>query len=87
MGEKHYRAKLTAEQVGRIKAMLSEDRLYMSEIALEFGVSCSTIHSIKSGKNWRGVTPSPLATVKTMESESGLLDQAIQESTISEDDL
>jgi HNH endonuclease len=87
MGEKHYRAKLTAEQVGRIKAMLSEDRLYMSEIALEFGVSSSTIHSIKSGKNWRGVTSSPLATVKPTESESGPLDQAIQESTISEDDL
>ena len=32
-GEKHPLAKLTAEQVSRIKTMLVEDRFYMSEIA------------------------------------------------------
>jgi DNA invertase Pin-like site-specific DNA recombinase len=87
MGEKHYRAKLTAEQVSRIRAMLSEDRMYMSEIAREFGVSVSTIHSIKSGKNWRGVASTPSATAKPVDTESVPLDQANQESVISDDDL
>lgn len=54
-GEKHGSAKLTAEQVQRIKTMLAEDRLYMSEIALEFGVSQTTIRAIKEGKTWKTV--------------------------------
>jgi len=54
-GEKHGSAKLTREQVKRIKAMLAEDKMFMSEIALEFGVSQTTIHAIKSGKTWRHV--------------------------------
>jgi hypothetical protein len=54
-GEKHGSARLTAEQVSRIKTMLAEDRLYMSEIAREFGVSQTTIGAIKRGKTWKGV--------------------------------
>ena len=54
-GEKHPLAKLTAKQVRRIKAMLAEDRMYMSEIAREFGVSPSTIRGIKDGRKWRHV--------------------------------
>jgi uncharacterized protein YjcR len=44
---------LTAEQVSRIKTMLAEDRMYMSEIAREFGVSPTTIRAIKVGKTWK----------------------------------
>jgi hypothetical protein len=52
-GEKHGSAKLTLAQVRRIKTMLTEDKLYMSEIAREFEVSETTIRSIKTGKTWR----------------------------------
>ena len=54
-GETHGSAKLTLTQVKRIKAMLKEDRMYMSEIAREFGVSETTIRSIRAGKTWREV--------------------------------
>jgi DNA invertase Pin-like site-specific DNA recombinase len=54
-GEKHGSAKLTAEQVSRIKTMLAEDRMYMSEIAREFGVAQTTIRAIKRGKTWKEV--------------------------------
>ena len=53
-GEKHGSSKLTEEQVGRIKQMLVENRLYMSEIAREFGVSPTTVQAIKTGKTWKG---------------------------------
>ncbi len=53
-GEKHGSAKLTAAQVRRIKAMLREDRMYMSEIAREFEVSETTIRAIKIGRTWKG---------------------------------
>jgi hypothetical protein len=54
-GEKHGSSRLTAEQVSRIKAMLAEDRMYMTEIAREFGVSPTTIQAIKMGKTWKEV--------------------------------
>src|SRR5438270_7873966 len=78
MGEKHYRAKLTDEQVSRIKVMLSEDRIYMSEIARDFGVSYSTIHSIKNGRTWRGVAVTPFVPPATVETETVPVDQANQ---------
>jgi hypothetical protein len=60
LGEKHGSSKLTAKQVRRIKAMLAEDWMYMSEIAREFGVSQTTIRAIKTGKTWRRVpVPTP----------------------------
>lgn len=54
-GEEHGSAKLTRAQVRRIKVMLAEDRLYMSEIAREFGVSETTIRAIKTRKTWREI--------------------------------
>jgi hypothetical protein len=62
-GERHHSAKLTEAQVSRIKAMLAEDRLYISEIAREFGVAPSTIRAISQGKNWRGVAARQLSVV------------------------
>src|SRR5438270_3637902 len=52
-GEKHGSARLTLAQVRRIKTMLAEDKLYMSEIAREFEVSETTIRAIKAGRTWR----------------------------------
>jgi uncharacterized protein YjcR len=52
-GEKHGSAKLTLEQVRRIKKMLAEDKMYASEIAREFGVSETAIRAIKKGKTWK----------------------------------
>jgi hypothetical protein len=54
-GEKHSRSKLTAEQVSRIKMMLAEGRMYMSELAREYGVTPATISSIARGTTWRHV--------------------------------
>lgn len=54
-GEKHGSAKLTVAQVRRIKTLLAEDRMYISEIAREFGVSETTVRAIKREKTWKGV--------------------------------
>jgi hypothetical protein len=54
-GEEHTSARLTAEQVSRIKTMLAEDRMHVSEIARQFGVAYTTIQAIKTGKTWRHV--------------------------------
>jgi hypothetical protein len=56
-GEKHGSAKLRLDQVRRIKAMLGEDKMYMTEIAREFGVSETTIRAIRIGKTWREAEP------------------------------
>jgi HNH endonuclease len=52
-GEEHGSAKLTRAQVRRIKTMLKEDRMYVSEIAREFGVSETTIRAIRDRRTWR----------------------------------
>jgi len=62
-GERHHNAKLTEDQVSRIKAMLAENRLYISEIAREFDVTPSAIRSIKQGRTWRGVAARQLSVV------------------------
>jgi hypothetical protein len=54
-GEKHGSAKLTLMQVRQIKRLVAEDRMYMSEIAREFGVSETTIRAIKTKRTWRDV--------------------------------
>lgn len=64
-GEENVSAKLTAQQVSRIKTMLAEDRMYVSEIAREFGVSHSTIQAIKTGKTWRHVEPQAVSVVSS----------------------
>jgi HNH endonuclease len=82
-GEEHAHAKLTVENVRRIKTMLSQGRLYVSEIAREFGVTAGAIKAIKKGVSWRHVQPAPAA----LDTETDVLDQPKQESTGSEDDL
>jgi HNH endonuclease len=52
-GERHGSAKLTRAEVRQIKTMLEEDRMYVSEIAREFGVSETTIRAIKEGRTWK----------------------------------
>ena len=52
-GEQHGSARLTLAQVRRIKAMLAEDKMYISEIAREFDVSETTVRAIKAGRTWR----------------------------------
>jgi hypothetical protein len=69
-GEKHALAKLTAEQVSRIKAMLAEDRLYLTEIAQEFGVSQTTVRAIKAGRTWRHVETPAVTNTVTRDDES-----------------
>lgn len=74
-GAKNHNTKLTEDQVSRIKAMLAEDRLYMSEIAREFNVTPSTIRSIKQGKSWRSVAARPSSVVPAdaeIDGESGI---------------
>ncbi|MGH9636192.1 MAG: HNH endonuclease [Candidatus Angelobacter sp.] len=62
-GEKNHSSKLSTEQVSRIKTALAEDRMYVSEIAREYGVTPSTIAAIAKGTTWRHVqapaTPKP----------------------------
>ena len=54
-GENHYNSKLTLEQVILIKQLLKEQDKTVSSIAREFNVGTSTIHDIKSGKQWKSV--------------------------------
>jgi hypothetical protein len=49
LGEKIHSARLSEQQVRRIKEMLAEGRMYMSELARAFGVTPSTISSIARG--------------------------------------
>ena len=69
-GEKRSSAKLTTQQVSRIKTMLAEDLLYMSEIAREFEVSESTIHAIKAGDRWKDVEACPAESAITADNDS-----------------
>ncbi|HMC32712.1 MAG TPA: HNH endonuclease [Candidatus Angelobacter sp.] len=52
-GERISAAKLTTVQVQQVLALLAEDRMYMTEIARQFGVCVSTISGIRSGRLWR----------------------------------
>jgi predicted XRE-type DNA-binding protein len=54
-GDEHSRSKLTAKAVSRIKAMLAQKHMRVSEIARAFGVTHATIDSIKRGNTWRHV--------------------------------
>jgi hypothetical protein len=68
-GERHFGHKLTAEQVGRIRIMLAEDRMFLSEIASQFGVSPGTIHGIKKGRTWREVEARPSVNAEQIHDE------------------
>ncbi len=84
LGEKVHSAKLSAKQVSRIKAMLAEGHMNISELARAFGVTHATINSIKRGNTWRRVqaaaTPKP-------DLEDDPVDQTTQESIIPDSDL
>jgi anaerobic selenocysteine-containing dehydrogenase len=64
-GEKNHSSKLSVEQVSRIKAVLAEDRMYVSEIAREYGVTPSTIAAIAKGTTWRHVKAAGPAAAET----------------------
>lgn len=61
-GDGHSRAKLTTEQVRKIKAVLAEGLLSVSDIAREYGVTYSTIACIAKGKSWRHVKSTDVET-------------------------
>lgn len=62
-GEQASAAKLTTAQVQQVLALLAEDKLYVTEIARQFGVSQSAIHAIKSGESWKHLQrPGPADT-------------------------
>jgi hypothetical protein len=74
-GEKSPSCKLSAETVLKIKALLAEDRWYMTEIARQFGISHQTVSDIKKGKRWQHVQlPEPPAVVSAG-TESAAIDQ------------
>jgi HNH endonuclease len=83
-GEKNHSSKLSMQQVSRIKAVLAEDRMYVSEIAREYGVTPPTIAAIAKGTTWRHVQAA--ATLQP-EPEDGPVDQTAQESIIPDNDL
>jgi len=53
-GERHYRAKLTADDVRMIRELASE-KITIRNIAQKFGVSHHTIHQIATHKTWKHV--------------------------------
>ena len=69
-GQQHPLSKLTDEQVGRIKAMLAENKLSLSEMAREFGISPTAIWAIKIGRNWQHIPASPAAVIATEDAEN-----------------
>lgn len=56
-GEEHYKAKLSEEDVVKIKKMLAYTDKTFREIAKIFGVSPTAIRLINEGKNWKHVLP------------------------------
>jgi len=50
-GERHHKAKLTAEQVSAIKAAIGGKSL-MRELAEQYGMSYNQIWKIRSGRQW-----------------------------------
>lgn len=55
-GERHYKAKLTLEQVERIRGTTST---LLKDLANEYDVSISTIQQIKSGRIWKDIASAP----------------------------
>ncbi len=53
-GRGRFRARLSMEDVMRVKRML-EEGMAMARVARETGVSYASVYAIKSGKNWRDV--------------------------------
>jgi hypothetical protein len=84
-GDQHSRSKLTEKNVRRIKTMLAEGHMRVSEIARAFGVTHATIDCINRGTSWRHVKL-PTAAI-----QSDAVEQPKQESvssiTVPEDEL
>jgi hypothetical protein len=80
VGEKIRSSKLSAEQVSRIKILLAEGRMYMTELAREYGVTAATIARIAKGRTWRHVEAVPRPEV--MEEESEAVGRSNQESIV-----
>jgi len=55
-GERVHTAKLTADDVRLIDALLADGSIKQSEIADKFGVSRNAINDIALGKTWKQVT-------------------------------
>lgn len=55
-GEKHANAKLTLEQVKDIRASYVAGRLSLQQLANQYGVTKSCIHSIVKDKGWKRVS-------------------------------
>jgi len=55
-GERVHTAKLTAEDVKLIDALLADDAMSMNKIAQKFDVSRNTIWNIAHGNTWKQVT-------------------------------
>jgi len=83
-GDEHSRSKLTAKNVSRIKAMLAEGHMRVSEIARAFGVTHATIDCIAKGKTWKHVKAAKAAK---QELEDDRVDQTKQGSMIPDNDL
>lgn len=52
-GENSYSAKLTKEQVEKIRIMYSTGRYTQKELALKFGIGSPRIHYILTGQKWK----------------------------------
>lgn len=55
VGEKHGNSRLSSDQVVSIKQLLKQRENSITDIARKFNVGISTIHDIKSGKQWKSV--------------------------------
>ncbi|MBZ5490709.1 MAG: helix-turn-helix domain-containing protein [Acidobacteriia bacterium] len=84
VGEKIRSSKLSAEQVSRIKTLLAQGRMYMTELAREYGVTAATIARIARELSWRHVQAAP---VETAELDASPADHAKQESTTPDNEL
>ena len=70
-GERISAAKLTTVQVQQVLALLAEDRMYMTEVARQFGVCVSTISGIRSGRLWAHIPrPRPPGESATAQPET-----------------
>jgi DNA-binding XRE family transcriptional regulator len=54
-GERHYAARLTADQVRLIRKRVENNEKQV-DLAKEYGVLKTTINSIVKGRNWKSVT-------------------------------